>query len=191
MRHRAGRPLQPVPRGPPMSGPLVRCRGCGSPVTSVAYSGRDLASICADCWAGETPVRYPRRCTRCHQTKPLESEFGINRRDPHGRQTRCRACQQEVNRQKRLNSSQPQINAPLPKSPGAVPVPDVSRLAQVPQPPAPIERPETGASPSPGAARILSRIPTTPPPQARPATAGLPSPVAGPAAPGETPRAAA
>jgi hypothetical protein len=37
-----------------------------------------------------------RRCCRCRQVKLLENEFGVNRRDPMGRQSRCRDCQREV-----------------------------------------------------------------------------------------------
>ena len=37
-----------------------------------------------------------RRCCRCHEVKLLEKDFGVNRRDPMGRQSRCRDCQREV-----------------------------------------------------------------------------------------------
>ena len=114
-------------------------------------------------------MRKKRGC-RCHQVKSLQSEFGVNRRDPMGRQSRCRECQREASQERR--HPQPVLQQPVfqpmpqlvamaraagPSVPGgaglaglrSIPVgflprdsasPD--RKVEVPRPPAPHQSPE-------------------------------------------------
>jgi hypothetical protein len=169
-------PESPNERG----GHSVCCRACHAIRQAQADAQRQ---------ARELAAQGLRRCTRCQQIKPLESGFGVNRRDAQGRQTRCRACQQEINRQKRQPATPAQAIAPDP-----LPTPNLTQSSPEPTPAQPAlagERPAALTSLVPGAARSLGTPASPTPPQSRLPTATVPLSAPRPALPGEPPRAAA
>lgn len=135
--------------------------------------------------ARELAAQGLRRCSHCQQIKRLTEDFGVNRRDRLGRQTRCRDCQHALNQQKRqavlrARAAQPDLVTSALLHSAAVRPGQAAR-------PQPLTTPATPAVPPSGA--------TAPTPSAEPAP-GLPKPAV-PVAPAqasgstEAPRAAA
>lgn len=98
---------------------LRRCRRCHEikplltefPLSPNERGGRSVCcSACQQARLQENEQKHRehelaaqglRKCCRCHQVKSLQTEFGVNRRDPMGRQSRCRECQREASQQRR------------------------------------------------------------------------------------------
>jgi hypothetical protein len=172
-------PASPNERG----GRSVCCRACQETRQAQATAKRH---------AQELSAQGMRCCTHCRQVKPLATEFGVNRRDPMGHQTRCRACQQEVNRSKRnavahARSAQadPLTTAAFRGTP-KLPTPNWSSQT--------MERPTTGVAGTPaltGGVHAAAPLPAVTAPQTRPQPGDAAPPPQRPALPGDTSRAAA
>jgi hypothetical protein len=112
--------------------------------------------------ANELAAQGLRQCSHCHQIKRLNEDFGVNRRDRLGRQTRCRDCQRALNQQKRqavlrARAAQPDLLTTALLHSGGVRPTQAPRPQPtlVPTPPAPAP-----ATPTSSASRPQPTVPT-------------------------------